>query len=778
MLKNINNNGMKKVLKISLIILLTLFVISLAISITFITIVKKEISQISIDKELLLNQTTQIMVYDNENNVISNSNYEGKKLVNIGEIPEYVKQAFISIEDKNFYNHNGVNYKRILKALYNNIKSHKIVEGASTITQQLVKNTHLTTEKTFKRKIKEIYLAKKIEDAYSKDEILELYLNVIYFGNGNYGIENASNYYFGVSASELTINQAAVLAGMIKSPKNYDPLNNCENCKKRRNLVLKEMLKDGKITNDIYQESINKEIKVVDNKDSIDNNSQYVKASISEACKILNTTEQNIAFNNYKIFTYYDDDVQSTLVETINNNDYYEKNEHGNIADGLGIVINNNTGGIEAFAGKSNYNLSNVKRQPGSAIKPILVYAPALDNGTISPMTQLLDESINIDGYTPHNVGGDNHGYISATQSVAKSLNIPAIKTMQYVGIDKCKSFAERAGIEFSEKDKGLAIALGGFTDGTTLQTLAASYLPFARNGNYVQNGFIRKITTSQGIVVYQKDEIGTQIMGDDTAYLMTNMLIDSVQTGTSKRLKNLPFEVAGKTGTVAVKGTNYNTDAISIAYTTNHIVGTTLFDYSNDKDYYLSSTNNGGTYATSMIKEIFENIYKNNPKPSDFIVPDSVCELEIDSDELTENHVIKLATNNTPPKLKIKGYFANRFMPTSVSERFDNPQVDFNVQYLDNKAVISAKLNKNFNYELIKGNEIIDVIEDYDKVDYMFTDNNLKDNQMYEYYFRIMNPYTLDKFESNKISIITKSKYQSIIDNEIAKKSISWYFG
>ncbi|MBR4745432.1 MAG: transglycosylase domain-containing protein, partial [Clostridia bacterium] len=401
---------MKKVLKISLIILLTLFVISLAISITFITIVKKEISQISIDKELLLNQTTQIMVYDNENNIISNSNYEGKKLVNIGEIPEYVKQAFISIEDKNFYNHNGVNYKRILKALYNNIKSHKIVEGASTITQQLVKNTHLTTEKTFKRKIKEIYLAKKIEDAYSKDEILELYLNVIYFGNGNYGIENASNYYFGVSASELTINQAAVLAGMIKSPKNYDPLNNCENCKKRRNLVLKEMLKDGKITNDIYQESINKEIKVVDNKDSIDNNSQYVKASISEACKILNTTEQNIAFNNYKIFTYYDDDVQSTLVETINNNDYYEKNEHGNIADGLGIVINNNTGGIEAFAGKSNYNLSNVKRQPGSAIKPILVYAPALDNGTISPMTQLLDESINIDGYTPHNVGGDNHG--------------------------------------------------------------------------------------------------------------------------------------------------------------------------------------------------------------------------------------------------------------------------------------------------------------------------------------------------------------------------------
>ncbi|MBR4745621.1 MAG: hypothetical protein IK070_02815, partial [Clostridia bacterium] len=374
--------------------------------------------------------------------------------------------------------------------------------------------------------------------------------------------------------------------------------------------------------------------------------------------------------------------------------------------------------------------------------------------------------------------GGESNEYVSITQSVAKSLNIPAIKTMQYVGIDKCKSFAERAGIEFSEKDKGLAIALGGFTDGTTLQTLAASYLPFARNGNYVQNGFIRKITTSQGIVVYQKDEIGTQIMGDDTAYLMTNMLIDSVQTGTSKRLKNLPFEVAGKTGTVAVKGTNYNTDAISIAYTTNHIVGTTLFDYSNDKDYYLSSTNNGGTYATSMIKEIFENIYKNNPKPSDFIVPDSVCELEIDSDELTENHVIKLATNNTPPKLKIKGYFANRFMPTSVSERFDNPQVDFNVQYLDNKAVISAKLNKNFNYELIKGNEIIDVIEDYDKVDYMFTDNNLKDNQMYEYYFRIMNPYTLDKFESNKISIITKSKYQSIIDNEIAKKSISWYFG
>ena len=266
--------------------------------------------------------------------------------------------------------------------------------------------------------------------------------------------------------------------------------------------------------------------------------------------------------------------------------------------------------------------------------------------------------------------------------------------------------------------------------------------------------------------------------MGDDTAYLMTNMLIEGVQSGTSKRLNSLPFEVAGKTGTVAVKGTNYNTDAISVAYTTDHIVGTTLFDYSNDKNYYLSSTNNGGTYATSMIKYVLENIYKNIPKPSNFIIPESVTELEIDSDELADNHVIKLATNSTPPRLRIKSYFANRFMPTSVSERFDNPQIDFNVQYLDNKAVISAKLNKNFNYELVKGNEIIDVIEDYDKLDYVFTDVKLEDNKMYEYYFKIINPYTLDKYESNKISIITKSKYQSIIDNEMAKNSISWYFG
>ena len=178
------------------------------------------------------------------------------------------------------------------------------------------------------------------------------------------------------------------------------------------------------------------------------------------------------------------------------------------------------------------------------------------------------------------------------------------------------------------------------------------------------------------------------------------------------------------------------------------------------------------------MIKSVLENIYKNIPNPSNFIVPDTVTELEIDSDELTDNHVIKLATNSTPPKLRIKSYFANRFMPTSVSERFDKPQIDFNVQYLDNKAVISAKLNKYFNYELVKGNEIIDVIEDYDKLDYIFTDVKLEDNQMYEYYFKIINPYTLDKYETKKISIITKSKYQSIIDNEMVRNSISWYFG
>ncbi len=766
---------MKKTLKITLVTLLFLSIIVLGSLAIFLRVVIRETSEISLDRDKLLYQTTQLNIYDANDNLTNTENINGRLLVDIDNLQPHTVQAFVSIEDKNFYKHQGVNYKRMLKAMYNNLRAGSIVEGASTITQQLIKNTHLSNEKTFKRKMKEIFLAKKLENKYSKNEIMELYLNVIYFGNGCYGIEEASQTYFGIPAKELTLDQSAILAGMIKSPKTYSPVYNYANCIKRRNLVLNEMKRDGKIKDTQYDEAVSTQTEIIqDNKpDQFD--SIYIKSVINEACEILKINEHQLALGNYKIYTYLDVNKQKELFDTMNNSEYYHVNSHGNVADGLGVIVNNKTGGIEAIAGNSKYDLTDLKRQPGSAIKPILVYAPALDNGLISNCTQILDDKINIDGYSPQNVGGTYHGYVSIKDSVADSLNIPAVKTMQYVGIDKCKQFAQNCGINFNDKDNGYALALGGFTDGITLPQLVGSYLPFSNGGKYIPAKFIRKITTKNDITIYQKDEVGKQVMGSDTAFLSTDLLLTGVKEGTSKKLSTLPYQVAGKTGTVAVKGTNLNTDAISVAYTSEHTVGVILCNYSYNPEYHLEGKNNGGTYATALIKETMEKLYANH-KPQDFVVPDTVTQLNIDSNELLDNHVIKLASSNCPEKYCTKEYFATRFAPTAVSTNFDVLDVDFEVINNDNTVTVNADLKDYFDYTLMRNNKAVDLISSHDGK-YTFEDNDLQENTMYEYYFVITNPYNNQTNQTKKVSVILKDKYQTMLDNELNSNNLSWYF-
>lgn len=767
---------MKKIFKITLIIFLILSVILLAVASIFLRIVIKETNQISLDKNKLLLQATQVNIYDASGVLTNSSNVAGRDLITIDKLQPHTIQAFISIEDKNFYKHTGINYKRMFKAMYNNLKNGKIVEGASTITQQLIKNTHLSNEKTLKRKTKEIFLAKKLESKYTKDEIMEIYLNVIYFGDGCYGIEEASQRYFGISASELSIEQSAVLAGMIKSPYTYSPVNNYNNSLKRRNLVLKEMHKDGYITSEELNSALTSEIVLTEKDNECDYNSLYVKAVINEACEVLNVNETELALNNYKIYTYLDNKKQEELYNIMQNDEYYHVNSHGNIADGLALIIDNQNGGIEAFAGKSKYNLVNIKRQPGSAIKPILVYAPALEEGKISNCTPILDDELNIGGYTPQNVGGVYHGYVSVRDSVAQSLNIPAIKTMEYVGIDKCKKFAENSGIDFAENDNGYAIALGGFTNGVTLQQLTNSFLPFSNNGKFIQSGFVQKITTQNGITVYQKDTSGKQVMGSDTAYLTTDLLISGVEDGTSKKLKTLPYQIAGKTGTVAVKGTNLNTDAISVAYTSEHTIGVWFGNYSYDKKYHLEGKNNGGTYATAVIKDTFNQMYKDAP-PADFIMPDTVEEVAIDWLELQDNHVIKLAGVGCPEKYRAKEIFSKRYLPQNTSTRFENLFIDFDVKNINESVTISADLEDYLSYKLMRNNALLDTIENT-QGEYQFVDENLKPNTMYEYYFVITNPYNEEDNISKKVSIITKDKYQALLENEMKKNNnLSWYF-
>ena len=768
---------MRKFLKILLFIGLLLFVALSTFSFFYINSIVKEVKDVPFDKDKLLASTSPMLVYDSGDNLLTSSNAIGHNMIKIDDLNDHTIAAFVSIEDKDFYRHKGLNYKRIAKAMLNNIKSMSFKEGASTISQQLIKNTHLSSDKTIRRKIKEMILTKKLEKTFDKDEIMEMYLNVIYFGDRCYGIEEASLHYFGKNAKDLTVDESAVLAGIIKSPYTYSPVHNYDKCIERRNLVLRQMEADGYIDNYDYM----KELPIPLNISEKESTSYdiYTQSAINEACKILQISEREFGLNGYKIYTYQKEDVQNNLVKTFDENEI-PLNDNGNACERLAIVINNDTGGIEGFYSDSKYSLIDIKRQPGSAIKPIMVYSPALDEGMIYNCSVILDEKIDIDGYSPNNVGNKFYGYVSIKDCVAKSLNVPAVKLMNCLGVKNCKEYAERFGIEFSEKDTGLSLALGGFTDGITLQTLTNAFVPYSNNGQMIKSGFVREIRTRDDIVVYRKNENKKQIMDEDIAYLTHDLLKYGVKNGTSGRLKNLDFEIGGKTGTVAVKGTNQNTDALSIAYTSAHTMGVWYGNYTYNTEDNLEGSNNGGTYATSIIRDTFKKLYDNN-KPNDIEKPNSIVEKSIDIKAIEEENVVKLADNNTPLRYVSREIFSVNHVPNETSTTFsDIGLIDFDIVNSDSYCTISFEAKDYVLYDIMCNGRLICTIENKNgHVEYKH--ENLLPNTMYSY---CIDSYTLingvEKSSPTK-SIITKNVYEKLLDDldndDKYNETLSWYF-
>ena len=725
---------MKKVLKISFIVFTVVLLCGL---IAFSIILNKAVQSsknITFDKNLLLSASTKIQIYDNSGSLIESDGLS--KVVNFEKLPSFVKNAFISIEDKQFYSHKGLNYKRIAKSFLNNLKSGYLKEGGSTISQQLIKNTHLSSDKTFDRKIKEIVLTKKLEKNFSKDDILETYLNVIYFGNNSYGIEDASFNYFGKSSENLTLNEAATLAGLIKAPTKFSPILNPENCLKRKDLVLKEMLKDGHITKEEYDENINILPKISAKNITIKN--IYEQATIQEAEKLLNMDEKEMKMQGVKIYTYLDPKIQQNLIKIVNSPEYYHKNKYGNTADSCAVVIDNSTGGINGFFGKCDYDLMNLKRQPGSTIKPILVYSPALEDGKICPDSLILDEKINIDGYSPKNVGGVYHGYVNITQSIEQSLNIPAVKVMEMEGIDKCKKFAENAGLDLSKEGSNYALALGGFKYGTNLVELTNTFLPFSQQGNFTKASFIKKIENFSG-TLYKNNEQKNRIMSEETAYLMTKMLQSSTKKGTSMRLKNLDFDVAGKTGTVGIPGTNLNTDVYSVAYTKNKTCGVWLGNTTGKSEFNLEGCNNGGTYATSMLKSVLETSFDNNINNNFDSAPIGIEKVAIDETCLEDFHQLKKAGENTPPIYKRVIEINKKFNNLETSNSYSNPSpVEYKINIKNGKPEIVFNAKKYLIYKIMRIEEdqtkCLDTIKNKHG-EICYVDDSCENDVFYNYY-------------------------------------------
>ncbi|MBQ8426032.1 MAG: penicillin-binding protein [Clostridia bacterium] len=747
----------KKIFKITIIffaIITTFFVIAGA------TFYYKETNSLNLDESKFLTQTNNLEIFD-KNKISIKPTHEN--YIDINDLKPHTKNAFISAEDKRFFSHNGLDFIRIGGAIISNLKTKSFSQGASTISQQLVKNTQLSNEKTISRKIKEIKLTKQLEKKYSKNDILNLYLNNIYFGNGCYGIENASNHYFSKSSKDLTLSESAILAGTINAPSIYDIESNPEKANERKNLILKLMNTYGKITDDEYKNAINEKVKL--NISKLSNYNYIYNEIIQEACRKLNITENQLKNSKLKIYSYIDLNLQNEINKIINKN-YNNIESNPSIST---IVLDNETSGVLAIKGTKS-SLKN-RKQPGSTIKPILVYAPAIENGNVSPATKIIDEKINISGYSPENADKKYHGQVSVREALKNSYNIPAVKLLNEIGIKNAQNFANKLGIPFSPNDNNLAIALGGFTDGLTLFELANAYTTFANNGTYAPEKYISKIIKNNKII-YENDKQKKQVMKDSTAYLITDILKDTSKTGTAKRLKEFNFDIASKTGTVGDTNSSKNIETYNISYTTSHTI-ISYFGGSKMPEYI-----NGATHPTMLTKDIISYLYKNNI-PHNFIKPNSVQEKEISKKNYDKN-IIVLANENED---SIKEIFTQ---DTKINE---NNKIDFkiNVLNLENKKpIVSFSVSDRYSYYIIRKNksseEIIsselssdNIIKNYDSISnikinnlkiknlndryiakqsIIFEDKNAKSGEIYEYFAIFCDKNTKKEYKSNVIKL------------------------
>ena len=681
MKKNDNNLKFHKIKKI---------LISISLSIIFICVYTISFTLSlskwkNYDPNNLYNFNLTTSLYDKNNNeYLCVDGGENRVLVDADNLPDHVKNAFISIEDARFYEHNGIDLIRIFGAIINDIKTASLKEGASTITQQLVKTSELTNEKKFSRKISEIIMSLKTEQKLSKSEILSLYLNSIYFGNGAYGIEAASLKYFNKNSNELSISEAATLVGIIKSPSEYSPHINLNKCIARRNIVLEAMYKNNHITKDELSVSISEPINIVKNTDNYDYG-YYSDTVLNEATNILGISMSELINGGYKIYTSLDTESQSFIEDLAkNDNNFPTIPSDGEKPETAIVLIEAETGEICALIGGRSHSArlsfsraTDMKRQPGSSIKPVLVFGPAVEFNNYTTTSFLLDQPLKYNDYTPRNSGGSFKGWITLRDISAFSVNIPAVYMLDEIGVSNAINHCENIGIEFSQTDNNLSLALGGFTHGITPLQLAAAYQPFANGGYYHIPTTIRYILNNKGDVIYSSNNHKYSIISPETSYLITSMLLSSVDYGTSMNLKcNIPL--AAKTGTTKYDDASNNKDAWIVAYNSEFILSVwTGFDKT-DSVHSLIKGETGGTFPAKISKAIFEKLYQNKEIP-EFTIPDGIISIDIDYNALHNNFsVVPVISNNEC----VTEYYTKDSLPSSIYS--SNDPIDFVYKDLD----------------------------------------------------------------------------------------------
>ncbi|MBQ7408618.1 MAG: transglycosylase domain-containing protein [Clostridia bacterium] len=622
----------------------------------------------SLDYSKLSKSTLSVQMYDEEGNAIFPTSLK-EETIAASLLPDYLKNAFIAVEDKRFYSHRGVDFIALLRAIKSNLSSKKIKQGGSTITQQLIKNTHLTSEKTLKRKLCEIKLARTLEKNCSKEQILEYYLNGIYFGNGNYGIQSAAKFYFGIPAQELSISQSACLAACINSPLNYNPLN--PKCKNRRNLVLKLMLEQNFITEKEYSQAINEPI-ITQSTNNGDCFGNYANAALECALEHLNLSPYDSA--NIVINCYLKPKNQQILCDCM-------QEVNG------GAIMLTPTGKVTAyFMPQGEY-----ERPPASCIKPLLVYAPALEEGLINLQTPILDEKCTFGDYSPENYGAKYNGYVSVKQAIVNSLNVPAVKILQTVGVEKAKGYLQKLGITIEES--GLNIALGGYFGGVKLTDLCAAYACFANGGNYFKPQFISSIYKN-GKCVYQDTEGETRVFSQSTCALINDALTACSISGTAKAIGARSYPICAKTGTSGNK--KGNTDCLTVCYSSTDVLGVWL---GNKDNSLLPNAITGGVAArcaSNILNELYD---KSDPLPfeeCDQVEWVDLCSLAY------QNHSVMKAAPNQPKRYIFEGLFSKesaQMLP--ISDYFEPKLNNCNISVEKNSVLITFEKQKHVKVEI-----------------------------------------------------------------------------
>jgi penicillin-binding protein 1A len=680
----------------------------------------------SYDPTKLENYAQSTFIYDESGQSID-SLYGSENRVNIdiATLPDHVKNAFIAAEDLRFYRHHGIDPIRMVGSMIQNIKTNSLSQGASTITQQLVKLTHFTSEKLWSRKLNEIYYAILVDRDYEKDDILQMYMNYVYFGNGAYGIQSAASQYFGVDASQLTLDQAASLAAILKAPSNYSPHIDPDANKKRRDMVIGIMLEENMISEHDAQKALDAPIKIIDIPPG-ENYGWFVDEAINQVVSLLEIDMQELLSGGYHIYTTLDtkayaacENVAQDITEAMPGAPNGDKAQ-------CAIVLMEKDGAVRAMIGGRAYttarglNRAMTKRQPGSALKPLAVYSPALELMSLQTVTFLDDSPKDFDGYTPSNYGGTYNGYISLRTAFEKSLNIPAVSIVNDMGVASSIDYLRKFGVETENSDRYLPLALGSMTYGTSPYELCAAYLAFINDGIRPEPYMITKIIDSVGRDIHIHENRGNIAISPSTAYIITDMMRSAALRGTARRLSALGYPIGAKTGTVGFEEADItgNRDAWSVAVTPGHAIAVWIGFDSTTRETHLDSSVTGSNQPTQAILEVMS-IYMPDGE-GDFFQPEGIVRLDIDAKTLWETGKAYLATDITPGDFILNEVFWASNRPYEESPYWKIPSAPYDLRITNssslNPQIIFTSTSQNARYSIYRtaGNstQLVDTVE------------------------------------------------------------------